>query len=156
VLTYVGILVVVIQGGGIGLLSRRFADKQLILGGTVLLSLSLLAWAFTASVPGLLASLAPLALSGGVLNVVSSSALTKSVYREEIGGTLGLSAALSSLSRIVAPILGGFLIDRLGPAAPGVLGAVIVGSLIPFVWQRILSVPDLACAAPREGPAAVA
>jgi DHA1 family tetracycline resistance protein-like MFS transporter len=156
VLTYVGVLAVLVQGGGIALLSRRFVDKQLILGGTVILSLSLLGWAFTASVPALLASLAPLALSGGVLNVVSSSALTKSVYREEIGGTLGLSAALSSLARIVAPILGGFLIDQLGATAPGVLGAVVMGSLAPFVWQRILSVPNLACPAPREEPTAVA
>ncbi len=156
VLTYVGFLVVLVQGGGIGLLSRRFTDKQLILGGTMVLSLSLLAWALTASVPALLVSLAPLALSGGTLNVVSSSALTKAVYREEMGGTLGLSAALSSLSRIVAPILGGYLIDRLGPAAPGLLGTVIVGSLVPFVWRRILHVPDLACPVPREEPAAVA
>jgi len=156
VLTYVGILVVLVQGGGIALLTRRFGDKQLILGGTVILSLSLLGWAFTASIPALLISLAPLALSGGVLNVVGSSALTKSVYREEMGGTLGLSAALSSLARVVAPALGGFLIDRLGPSAPGILGAVIVGSLIPFVWQRILNVPELGCPEPREEPVAVA
>jgi DHA1 family tetracycline resistance protein-like MFS transporter len=155
VLTYVGILVVLVQGGGITLLTNRLTDKQLILGGTVILSLSLLAWAFTASVPALLASLAPLAFSGGVLNVVSSSALTKSVYREEIGGTLGLSAALSSLARVIAPALGGFLIDQFGASAPGVLGAVIVGALAPFVWQRILNVPDLACPAPREEPARV-
>jgi DHA1 family tetracycline resistance protein-like MFS transporter len=156
VLTYVGILAVLVQGGGITLLTNHFTDKQLILAGTAILSLSLLGWAFTASVPTLLAVLAPLALAGGVLGVVSNSALTKSVYREEIGGTLGLSAALSSLSRIVAPVLGGFLIDRLGPSAPGVLGAIVMGSLIPFAWQRILHVPELGCPAPREEHVAVA
>jgi DHA1 family tetracycline resistance protein-like MFS transporter len=156
VLTYVGVLVVLVQGGGVGLLSRRFADKQLILGGTVVLSLSLLAWSLTTSIPALLVSLAPLALSGGTLNVVSSSALTKAVYREEMGGTLGLSAALSSLSRIVAPILGGFLIGRLGPTAPGLLGGLVVGALVPFVWQRIMHAPDLACAAPQADPTATA
>jgi DHA1 family tetracycline resistance protein-like MFS transporter len=154
VLTYVGILVVLVQGGGVGLLSRRLTDKQLIFWGTLVLSLSLLGWALTASVPALLVSLAPLALAGGTLNIVSSSALTKAVRREEMGGTLGLSAALSSLSRIVAPILGGFLIDRLGPSAPGLLGGIVVGTLVPFVWQRILRVPDLSCSAPQEGPAA--
>ena len=147
VLTYVGLLVVAVQGGGIGLLTKRFSDKQLVFGGTVMLAVSLLAWAFTPNVWLLLVILAPVALSGGVLNVVSNSALTKSVYPEEIGGTLGLSAALGSLARIVTPILGGFLIDAIGPGAPGVLGALVMAWLIAFVWRRILYVPDLSCPA---------
>jgi DHA1 family tetracycline resistance protein-like MFS transporter len=82
-----------------------------------------------------------------VLGVVSDSALTKSVYPEEVGGTLGLSAALNSLARAVTPILGGFLIDVVGPGAPGILSAVAMAGLIPFVWRRILYVPDLSCPA---------
>jgi len=147
VLTYVGLLVVIVQGGGIGLLTKHFSDKQLIFGGTVILALSLLAWAFTPSLVVLLIILAPIALAGGVLNVVSNSALTKSVYPEEVGGTLGLSAALGSLARAVTPILGGFLIGSVGPSAPGILGAVAMAGLIPFIWRRILYVPDLSCPA---------
>jgi DHA1 family tetracycline resistance protein-like MFS transporter len=147
ILTYVGMLVVAVQAGGIGLLTKRFGDKQLVFGGTVMLAVSLLAWALTPNVWILLVILAPVALSGGVLNVVSNSALTKSVYPEEIGGTLGLSAALGSLARIVTPILGGFLIDAIGPGAPGVLGALAMAWLIPFVWRHILYVPDLSCPA---------
>ena len=145
VLTYVGLLVVVVQGGGIGLLTKRFSDKQLIFGGTIILALSLLAWAFTPGVAILLIVLAPVALAGGVLNVVSNSALTKCVYPEEVGGTLGLSAALNSLARVVAPILGGFLIEAIGPGSPGIFGAVAMAGLIPFVWRHILFVSDLSC-----------
>jgi predicted MFS family arabinose efflux permease len=145
VLTYVGVLIVAIQGGGIGLLTRRFSDKQLIFGGTVALALSLLAWALTSSVAFLLVVLAPLALAGGLINVVTNSALTKSVYPQEVGGTLGLSAALDSLSRVVTPILGGFLIDAIGPGAPGILGALIMACLVPYVGQHIMKVADLSC-----------
>lgn len=147
VLTYVGLLVVIVQGGGIGLLSKRFGDRQLILAGTVAMTFALLAWAFTPSVWLLLVVLAPLALAGGVLNVVSSSALTKSVYPQEIGGTLGLSAALGSLARVISPILGGFLIDGLGPAAPGILGALIMAWLVVFTWRRILPAAATSCPA---------
>jgi DHA1 family tetracycline resistance protein-like MFS transporter len=148
VFTYVGIVIAVVQGAGIGLLTKRFSDKQLIFVGSIGLSLSLLAWAFTPNVWFLLLVLVPIAVSGGILGVVSNSALTKSVFPEEVGGTLGLSAALDSLARVIAPIVGGFLIDSLGTSAPGVLGALIMAGLIFFVWRRILFVPDQACPVP--------
>jgi DHA1 family tetracycline resistance protein-like MFS transporter len=148
VLTYVGLLVVAVQAGGIRLLAKRFSDKQLIFGGAVLLALSLLAWAFSGSLWLLLVVLAPLALGGGLLNVATNSSLTKSVYPEEVGGTLGLAASWDSLTRVVAPIAGGFLLGRISPAAPGLLGALLVACLVPFIWLRILFVPDLSCPAP--------
>jgi MFS family permease len=148
VFTYVGLLIVGIQGGGMGLLTKRFSEKQLIFGGTILLTFSLLAWALTPTVWLLLVVLAPLALASGVLRVSINSALTKSVYPEEVGGILGMSASLESLARIVSPIVGGFLLDQLGTAAPGIVGALLMGLLIPFVWQRVLFVPDLVCPEP--------
>jgi DHA1 family tetracycline resistance protein-like MFS transporter len=78
---------------------------------------------------------------------VSNSALTKSVYPEEVGGTLGLSAALDSLARVISPILGGFLIENLGPAMPGIFGALTMAGLTVYVNRRILYVPDLSCPA---------
>lgn len=150
VFTYVGLLIVAIQGGGMGLLTKRFSEKQLIFGGSVLLALSLLAWALTPTLWLLLVVLAPLALAGGVLNVAINAALTKSVYPEEVGGTLGLSAALGSLDRVISPIVGAFLLDNVGAAAPGVLGALLMAWLVSYTWRRVLFVPDLACPEARE------
>jgi DHA1 family tetracycline resistance protein-like MFS transporter len=149
VLTYVGVLVVLVQGVGIRLLVRRFTDKQLVFGGSVLLALSLLAWAFSPSLGVLLVVLAPLALASGVLRVAVNTALTRSVWPEEVGGMLGLSAALSSVTRVVAPTVGGFLLGRVGAPAPGVLGALLMTWLVYYTWRRVLFVPDLACPAPR-------
>lgn len=142
VLTYVGVLIVAVQGGGIGQLTRRFKDKQLIFGASIVLAISLLAWALTPNIWVLLVVLAPLALASGVLNVVVNSALTKSVYPEEVGGALGLAAAMGSLARVVSPVVGGFLFT-LNTAIPGIAGALIMGWLAWYVWRRILFVPDL-------------
>lgn len=147
VLTYVGVLVVLVQGLGIRFLVRRFTDKQLLFGGSILLALSLLAWAFVPSLAVLLVVLAPLALASGVLRVAINTALTRSVWPEEVGGTLGLSASLSSLARVVSPTVGGFLLGRVGAAAPGVLGALLMVWLVYYTWRRVLFVPDLACPA---------
>jgi DHA1 family tetracycline resistance protein-like MFS transporter len=145
IFTYVGLLIVAIQGGGMGLLARRFSEKQLIFGGSILLSLALLAWALTSTLWLLLVVLAPLALAGGVLSVATNSALTKSVYPEEVGGTLGLAASLGSLDRVVSPIIGAALLDGVSAAAPGILGALLMAWLIFFTWRRVLFVPYENC-----------
>ena len=137
VLTYVGILVALVQGVAIGRLSARYQERQLIFFSTALMTLSLLAWAITPSVIVLLIVLIPLAISGGVLNTVINSALTKVVRVEEIGGILGLSTALESATRVISPTLGGILLDYLGTWAPGILGAIITALLTTYVWRRI-------------------
>lgn len=64
IFTYVGILVVLVQGVGIHFLTRRFTDKQIVFGGSVLLALSLIGWALVPSLWWLLLVLVPLSLAG--------------------------------------------------------------------------------------------
>lgn len=142
VLAYVGLLVVLVQGVAIGRLTARFSESRLILGATTLLTFSLLAWALTPSVPILLLVLIPNSLATGVLNTVLTSALSKAVYSEEVGGTLGLAASLESFTRVIAPSLGGVLLARLGTWAPGVFGALLMAWLTAFVWRRLIVSPD--------------
>jgi DHA1 family tetracycline resistance protein-like MFS transporter len=59
--------------------------------------------------------LAPLSAAAGVPNTVPSGASTKAVALEEAGGALGLAAATESLTRVVAPSLGGVLLQWVGP-----------------------------------------
>jgi DHA1 family tetracycline resistance protein-like MFS transporter len=139
ILTYIGLLVVLVQGLAIGRLTARFRESHLILSGATLMTLTLLAWAFVPNVPLLLVVLAPLSLASGVLNTVVNSAITKSVYHEETGGALGLSSSLDSLSRVVAPAMGGFLLERLGPPSLGLSGALIMAWVLFYVWQRLVA-----------------
>jgi len=138
ILAYVGLLAVLVQGLAIGRLTARFAEKQLIFGAVAVMAVSLLAWGFTPSVPLLLVVLAPLALAGGTLNTVLNSLLTKSVSPDEVGGALGLSAALQSLSGVVAPALGGLLIQEIGPWSLGVVSALVMAWQVSFVWRHLL------------------
>ncbi len=142
VLAYVGILAVFVQGFAIGRLAKHFSDKQLILGGLVIFTLSVSAWAFVPNLISLLIVMAPLAFAGGVLNVVLSSALSKSVYPEEIGGTLGLATSLESFTRILAPSLGGFLLQSLGTWAPGAFSGLLMLWVVWFAYRRLVLYPD--------------
>ncbi|MFO8036706.1 MAG: MFS transporter [Anaerolineales bacterium] len=146
VFTYVGVLIVLVQGGGIRWLSDRLSDKQLIFGGAALLSIGLLAWALTPSLGILLTAMVPVALASGMLRVSVNSALTKSVYPSEVGGILGLSASMNSFTRVVSPLIGSFLLAEISPAAPGIVGSLLMVGVAVYTWQRILYVPDLECA----------
>ena len=142
ILTYVGVLAAFIQGGAIGMLTKRFSERSLIFSSTIIMTGALLAWAFTPNVPVLLIVLLPLAYAGGVLGTVINSALTKAVYPEEIGGTLGLAASLESSTRVVAPSMGGYLLGSLGAWAPGVVSAIIMGWVVTFTYRRLIVNPD--------------
>jgi len=139
ILTYVGVLVVLVQGFIVGRLADRFPDKTIIVAGVSVLAVALLGWAVTPNVETMLAVLALLPLSGGTLNTVTNSALTKAVREEDIGGALGLSTSLDSLTQILAPIIGGFLIGELGPWAVGGAGALIMAGVVLYAWRCLVA-----------------
>jgi DHA1 family tetracycline resistance protein-like MFS transporter len=141
ILTYVGVLSVIVQGGLVGRLNQRFRDDVLITFCVGLMALSLLGWALTPSVPVLLIVMAPTAFAGGILNTVLSSALTKTVQPHEIGGILGLSSSIESLTRVIAPSLGGVLLEQLGAWSPGAFGALLLAGLLIYVWITIYNHP---------------
>jgi DHA1 family tetracycline resistance protein-like MFS transporter len=142
ILTYVGVLSVIVQGYAVGKLSIKFKDNHLIMVSTLLMAGSLLAWALAPNVITLLVIMIPLAFSGGILGTILNSALTKAVYPEEVGGTLGLSASLESLTRVIAPSLGGFLLGQVGTWAPGVLASLIMVWVSVYAWRRLIVNPD--------------
>lgn len=150
ILTYVGLLSVLVQGVAIGKLTDAFSERQLILVGAMVLAFSLIGWAFVPNVVLLLIVLAPIALSGGVLNVVLTSQLTKSVYRDEVGGTLGLSASLQTLAQIVAPGLGGLLLDFLGTWSVGLLAGLIMVWTLSVARRRVLAISESEMVSCRE------
>jgi DHA1 family tetracycline resistance protein-like MFS transporter len=142
ILAYVGLLSVLVQGVAIGRLTKRYPESRLIFGAVIVLALSLLGWALTPNIWLLLVVLAPLSFASGVLNTVLNSSITKSVYPEEVGGALGVSSSVESLTRVIGPAAGGFLLGALGTWAPGAIGAVIMAGLIAYVWRRLIVNPD--------------
>jgi DHA1 family tetracycline resistance protein-like MFS transporter len=141
VLTYIGIIIVLVQGGGIGIMTSRWREARLIVFMIGLFGLAVLAWAFVPSIGWLLVALLPLAIAGGSLNTLVNSVLSKSVYPEEIGGILGISTSVESLTRVIAPILGGYLLGARGAAAPGVAAALLTAILFPYAYYRLIARP---------------
>ena len=137
-LAYVGVLIAAVQGGAIGLLTKRFKESHLMLASSMLLVLGFIMWAFSPAIWFLMIALLPIALGGGVMGTMNRSRLTKSVPKEEIGGILGLSTSIESLNGIIAPAVAGGLFPLFGSWAPGVFGAIIMVWVGIFVWRNVV------------------
>lgn len=137
ILTYVGVLSVITQAVLVGKISDRFPDRKVIFVSTLLIALNFIAWAFAPNMIFLLIILLPIAMNAGILNTIINSALTKAVPPIEFGGILGLSASLESATRVIAPSLGGYLLERLGTSAPGLLAGIILLLLSTYIFRVI-------------------
>jgi MFS family permease len=107
---YAGFLGIILQGGLIGRLVKRFGEPTLVAAGFCAMSLAYI-WL------GMIHDIAPLigvatlaAFGQGVLRPTLTSLITQNAGRHEQGIVLGLSQSLMSIAQITAPPLGGFLI----------------------------------------------
>ena len=141
ILAYIGILIVFVQGGLIGKLTSYFSEGFLLFWSTALMAMALLAWAFVYHIWILLIVLIPLAFASGVFRTVVNSALSKAVSKEEIGGTMGISFSIDSLTRVIAPSAGGFILAQYGSSAPGIISGLLLILFIPYTWRKFISNP---------------
>lgn len=152
ILTYVGILSVLVQGVAISPLTARFSERRLMAMGAVTMAVSLAAWGIVPDVWLLLVVLAPIALAGGVLNVVLTSQLTKAIHREEVGGTLGLSNSLQTIAQIITPGIGGLMLEQLGAWALGTAGGLIMFGTWIYIQSYLRKQPELSGPCPHPAP----
>jgi predicted MFS family arabinose efflux permease len=123
---YIGIIVVVVQGGLIGPLTRRFGEKWLLVTGLLLQGVGLASLPFASGLPGLLAATAPLALGSGLTSPTLSALLSKLARVDDQGGTLGLGQSAAAVGRVVGPEAGTFTYTNHGAPVPYVAGAVLM------------------------------
>ena len=116
---YVGVIAVIIQGGLIGRLVKRFGELPLVIVGAFCFAISLFAVPFVGPAAG---GLAALLIGGGVFsagNSLATPALTtlasKSVGPAEQGTILGVTQSVASLARAVGPSVAALLIASAVP-----------------------------------------
>jgi DHA1 family tetracycline resistance protein-like MFS transporter len=74
----------------------------------------------------ILFSMIPMAIGGGVLQPSINSLLTRNASVGEVGGMLGISAALLSGANAFAPVIGGTIFQSFGAGAPFLIGSAIM------------------------------
>jgi len=126
VFTYVGVVMVIVQGGLVGRLAPRFGERALATAGALIMAASLGALPFVPSVGIALGVLAALAVGQGLTTPMLATLLSRATDADEQGGTLGLGQSLAAAARAVGPIGAGWLYDRAAAAPYAVSAAVMV------------------------------
>jgi DHA1 family tetracycline resistance protein-like MFS transporter len=123
---YIGVLVVIVQGGLIGRLTRRFGEKRLLVAGLLLQACGLATLPFVHAQGGVLLATAPLAVGSGLAQPSLSSLLSRLARADDQGGTLGIGESAAALGRVVGPVSGTWTFANLSVAFPYVAGASLM------------------------------
>jgi DHA1 family tetracycline resistance protein-like MFS transporter len=142
-LTYIGVLIAIIQGGLVGPLTDRFGEYRLAVGGAAIQAAALAlvpfstSWTFVPPIgpvaPGAVALAivaTPLAFGNALTNVSLNALVSLNAGDDEQGGAFGLTQSAGSLARTFGPALAGFLY-------------VTVAYWTPFVVAGVLFLPVL-------------
>lgn len=132
IFAYVGFLGIILQGGLIGRLVKRFGEEKLVSSGFISATAGFGLIGFMYHLPGLLVASTLASFGTGVLRPALTSLITQRAGREEQGIVLGLTQSLMSVAQILAPVIGGFLIDRELLTTWAIAGAAVsfIGVLI--------------------------
>lgn len=144
ILAYLGIVLVIMQGGVIGPLSERFKESNLLVVFLTFALVGMIGWAVTPSVNLLLVAMFPMAVGAGSFNALINSAISKAVQPEEIGGMLGFGAGLESSTRIVMPALASYLLGAYGPSTPGYMGSIVMFIVVVYAYMNLILRPQTA------------
>ncbi|MFO1519113.1 MAG: MFS transporter [bacterium] len=118
ILGYMGIVMILIQGGAIGRLVKAAGEIRLVFFGTGLMAISLLAASFSATQVLFILPLLILAFGYAITNPSLSSLTSRNAPREIQGATMGTYQSAGSLARIIGPLIAGLLYDHWGRQTP--------------------------------------
>lgn len=135
IFTYVGVIIVIMQGGMVGQLVKRFGERGLQIAGLGLLAVGLALLPFSGTLALMLVALALLSIGDGAVTPTNNALLSLATPPEAQGETLGLSQGIAGLGRMIAPLIAGALFS--------------VGIGLPFVVGAGLAVVAMLVALPR-------
>jgi len=136
-LALMGTVMVLVQGGLIGPLSRRFGEVRLVTLGGACMSMALLTMGESRHLGPLIAALVVLALGMGMSSPSLSSLASRGARPERRGATMGIYQSAGSLARVVGPPIAGWTYDALGTQVPFLFAAALalLATLGALAWR---------------------
>ena len=126
-----GIIAVIMQGGMIGPLTRRFGEKPVAITAGVFFAIGLASMGLSTESWQMWAALVPFGIGVGLFNPSVSSMVSKTASANERGAIMGRYQSASAVGRIIGPLLCGPLYTFVGTGSPFMLGAAI---MLPVLW----------------------
>ena len=154
-LSFVGLLVAIVQGGLVGIAVKKFGNRKVVIFGFIFWTIGMLLFAVAFKSWMIYAYLIPYAL-GGVAGPTLQGILSNQVSAHEQGNLQGALTSVISLTTIIGPALAAFLFYRFTgdnaityfPGAPYVAGAILLllSTIVVSLALRKISFPEEAVA----------
>jgi MFS family permease len=135
-----GLVMLVIQGGLMGRLTKRFGARRLVIAGALSSAVGLAAVALAHDTVPTVAGLAGLAIGIGLLTPCLSTLASEHAGAERQGTVLGFAQSSGGLARTVGPTLAGVAYAHIAPAAP-FFGGAAAGLLSVVLGVVLLGLP---------------
>lgn len=112
IFAFFGFLGIIMQGGLVGRMVKRLGEERVVMLGFLGTFLGYGALALTHTVAAMLWVLGASSVLGAGLRPALTSLITQKAGRREQGIIIGLTQSLTSVAQIVAPLVGGVLIQE--------------------------------------------
>lgn len=126
---FIGLTAFIIQGGLIGWFQKRISERMLLVYGNVLVAAGLLSLSFVPDelfFPLEFLALVCLSLGMAFFTPTMSSLLSKLVSEKEQGAVLSVNQSMSSLARVIGPVIGGALYETFTYHTPYITGGFVL------------------------------
>ena len=132
-----GVVMIVVQGGLIGRLVKRFGEARLVPVGLALTAAGLALLPLAPPTVPMVAVFTLMAVGQGISTPSLQALISRGTADDEQGFVLGTNQSLSALARVAGPMAGGALYAGVGPSTPFWAGAVVVAG---SVWLAVVAI----------------
>jgi predicted MFS family arabinose efflux permease len=126
IFVYIGIVLVIVQGGLAGRLARRGGEKPLMVAGPGLIAAGMLLLPTARAVSALFLINGIIASGVGINTPATTSLISKASPVDRQGEMLGVAQSMGSLARLFGPSVGGFLFGHFTRNTPYLFGGVLM------------------------------
>lgn len=135
-LAMMALVMVAIQGGGIGRLAGWFGEINLILAGCLMMGIALFGAVHAPSPILLIPFLILHSFGYGITNPSLSSLTSRLAPQELQGSVMGVYHSAGSIARIIGPLIAGVVFDSLSIRAPFLIASGFFGLACVLIFSR--------------------
>jgi len=133
---FVGLIIVLVQGGYVRRKARAVGEKRMALQGLVSVIPGLICIAFTKSSFGLYVGLTFLAIGSAMVIPCMTALVSLLAPANAQGSVMGIFRSLGALARVIGPLMASLIYWHYGSTIPYLLGALLL--IIPFLLVRAI------------------
>ncbi len=141
--TYIGVLNIVMRLVLLGPVVERVGETRAMRFGAGALILGLLAYPLAQNLWQLLVLMPLVPVGTALLFPATTSLMSRYSDKAEVGTTMGVAQTYAGMSRVLAPIVGTIIFQRIGHASPFYAAAILMAlvSILAFQVERLPGPP---------------